>query len=727
MAIDSGVFKALSEGFAVCYEGGLVPGVSAYKLGAVGSILVSEEAGIRFIEDNLSALERMYGKVHLEKAENAWSLMRKAAGEGLCGLILFGDQSSESTKYMFMNRVEESGNDLPTILAVSDGHDSLKCVTRVTEAELDHASLIHWNRFDLTDPITAKWGVERPFRSWEQGDPFYELKGDNLRLRIAECPLLGDWINIDGAFAIFTSEEDAWHYLHQHAFSGNNLIDVRAQTGMELPDEPPVEQLVPHPIHDLAERISEMTEETPFVSICIDPDGHRENMAYVRDDEIVSVSGRWKILPGNRFEKLEGYSGWNGRDTIGWSAGQSIQLVPLARSFVEISPFISNLNDTHLTDSEAEDWLGLYLDGAETTSVGIVSDESSDLNDYYIVCWDSVNGESGFSPVVIPTFVDALKWLADYETEDDRTYRVSGAFSCSGGMIGFEGTNDEVMETSRGSHFRNGIERLGIKALLHGYEPSDSERLVSLCNTTLRTLHVEFAGYAKDLLWQTNDQQRAHVLETIGLETSDWLEWSDSAEPHVDSRGRSLAIERMGVLSWELLSENGQHFISTVLASLEDTGHIPQRDYAPQSLEIVKALEVELTRIFAAYRDSLLNPVLQFDPDKSEERSLHDYVQGGRAPTLGAMAYILRGISSPGSPLQLSVSSFINELPNAEFLSSNQFTKRTLPRVISKYRNGGVHESPIPYEVCVQCSTDLIGTKDKQGIIAKVLAWQAPI
>ena len=50
MAIDSGVFKALSEGFAVCYEGGLVPGVSAYKLGAVGSISVSEKAGIRFVQ-----------------------------------------------------------------------------------------------------------------------------------------------------------------------------------------------------------------------------------------------------------------------------------------------------------------------------------------------------------------------------------------------------------------------------------------------------------------------------------------------------------------------------------------------------------------------------------------------------------------------------------------------------------------------------------------------------
>ena len=717
-------FKALSEGFAVCNDQGLVPVVSAYKAGAVGAILGSEEAGIQFIKDNLSALEPMYGEVHLEKVKDAWSFMRRSAGEGLCGLILFDNQDSESTQYMFMNRVEEAGNDLPTILAVSDGSGSLRCATRVSEIEFNHASLIHWDRLDLTDPITAKWGIGRPFRYWEQGEPFYELKGDNMRLRIAECRLLGDWINIDGAFAIFTSEDDASHYLHQHAFSGNNLIDVREQTGVELPDQPPIEQLAPHPIYDLAERVSEMTEEAPFVSICINPDGHREDMAYVRNGELISVAGRWRILPGNRVEKLEGYSGWNGRDTIGWSAGQSIQLTPLGRSFVEVSPFNDDSTDTHLTDSEAEDWLGLYFEGTETTSVGMGSDGPNGLDDYYIVCWDSVNGESGFSPIVIPNFVDALKWLADYETEDDRSYRVSGAFSCNGGIIGFDGTNDEDMENSRGSHFRKGIERLGIKTLLHGYEPSDSGKLVSLCNATLRTMHVEFAGYAKDLLWQTNDQQRPHVLEMLGVDTNDWLEWSDSAEPHVDSRGRSLAVERMGELSWDLMSENGRHFISTALASLEDTGHIPQRDYAPQSLEIVKALEVELTRIFATYRSSLVNSELEFDSNKPEEQSLHDYVQGGRAPTLGAMAYILRGLSTPGSPLQLSISKFIKELPNAEYLCSNQFTKRSLPRVISKYRNGGVHESPIPYEVCIQCSTDLIGTKDKQGIIAKVLEWQ---
>ena len=81
--MGNGEFKALSEGFALCYEGGLVPAVSAYKLGAVGSILVSEETGIRFIAGNLSALEPMYGEVHLEKVKDTWSFMRRAAGEGL--------------------------------------------------------------------------------------------------------------------------------------------------------------------------------------------------------------------------------------------------------------------------------------------------------------------------------------------------------------------------------------------------------------------------------------------------------------------------------------------------------------------------------------------------------------------------------------------------------------------------------------------------------------------
>ena len=209
----------------------------------------------------------------------------------------------------------------------------------------------------------------------------------------------------------------------------------------------------------------------------------------------------------------------------------------------------------------------------------------------------------------------------------------------------------------------------------------------------------------------------------MGLDLDDWLDWLASAEPHVDIDGQALGIERMGELSWELLSGNGRHFVSTALASLDETGHIPQRDYAPQSVEIVKALEVELTRIFSAYKESLAETDMEFNSDKYEEKSLSDFLNGGRAPTLGAMAYIFRDVSSPASPLQQSVSDFINRLPNAEFLTSNRFTRRILPRVISKYRNGGVHETPITYEVCMECSTDLIGTKGKEGIIARVLAW----
>jgi len=167
MKIGNDEFKALSEGFALCGEEGLVPGASAYKLGAVGSILLSEEAGLRFIEDNRDAIKNVSGEVHLEKVGNPWPFIRKAAGEGLCGLILFANQDSESTQYVFMNRVEESGNDLPTVLAVLGGHESLKCLTRVGETELDHAGLIHWNRFDLTDPVIAKWGVE--LQTWPNG------------------------------------------------------------------------------------------------------------------------------------------------------------------------------------------------------------------------------------------------------------------------------------------------------------------------------------------------------------------------------------------------------------------------------------------------------------------------------------------------------------------------------------------------------------------------------
>ena len=47
--------------------------------------------------------------------------------------------------------------------------------------------------------------------------------------------------------------------------------------------------------------------------------------------------------------------------------------------------------------------------------------------------------------------------------------------------------------------------------------------------------------------------------------------------------------------------------------------------------------------------------------------------------------------------------SIVSGLSNAEDMTRSKFLKRGLKRVAQKHRNGGVHDSPTPEEVCREC------------------------
>ncbi len=70
---------------------------------------------------------------------------------------------------------------------------------------------------------------------------------------------------------------------------------------------------------------------------CIIPSGHREDSGFGRfwklgEDQsfqLRSVAGNWVIRRGNQFEKTDEPLAWAGNDTLFWSGGQSVQLLPL--------------------------------------------------------------------------------------------------------------------------------------------------------------------------------------------------------------------------------------------------------------------------------------------------------------------------------------------------------------------------------------------------------------
>lgn len=725
-------FERLYHSFALTAGNSLVPGASGYSVGAVATVFPTEEFAQKFIEENWEDLEGLkMGDPGVCAVEDPWKFMRRAAGEGLAG-IQSADADSPNT-FMFMIRVEEAGSDLPTILAVN-GHGGIEeSLTRTGVNRLSHAEVLHWSRYDILDRVTARWGVKRPFRVRDNGDPLYELTTDGIVVLLADVPSMGDWNSPDGAFAFFTTEQAALDYHADQLGDGRNRMMTTGEPVAGDPDEM-MASLKPTRVDDLANRLKELKQLWGTAAWCINPSGHREDSGFGRlfesgEDngfQLRTVAGNWRVCAGNRFEKIDEPLKWSGCDTFFWSGGQSIQLLPLDVSF-GTDPIREAESSSLMSQVEAEEWAedflsrsyleeDLRLHGEEDV------EEVPSLSGFFVSCWDSVTGDKYKPTLEFNGFLKALQYLSGYERENDDQFRLEGAAACS--AIGFVGSGDEGHEALRGERFQKGLRNLAVRHLTQGYRPSYAADLVSLANATLRTLHINFAGYAKDLLWSSESEAVDKLLEELDIDTKVWMEWKAGAEASIDPRGKELVLVRMGEEAWSQIEPIVQHFLSTAMRHLVQQGHAPQLDYAPISLEVVKGLEVELGAVLVGFRESIAGKI--FDAFDNENDLAAFLYNKKKPPTLGSISYFLRKPGANASPLIVALHQYLKSLPNGEFLTSNRFAKRDLQKVITCYRNGGAHDSPISEDTCRSCVENLIGTIDKPGWIPRVVEWKVP-
>ena len=720
-------FEKLHQSYALTVGNWLVPGNSLYSAGAVAVVFPTEQSARIFIEENLEDLEDLkMGTPGLLMLGDPWKFMRRAAGEGLAG-IQSADAESPDT-FMFMMRVEEAGSDLPTILAVNCHGGIEECLTRSGVKRLSHAEVLHWSRYDILDRVSARWGVKQPFREWDNGDPLYELRTDGIVVLLAEVPSMGDWSSPDGAIAFFTSEQAAIDYRAHQLSDGRSRMMT---TGESVADDPGemMASLKPSKVKDLAKRLRELKQVFSLAAWCINPSGHRADSGFGRlweNEEgtcfrLRTVAGNWLVRSGNQFEKTDEPLAWSGRDTFFWSGGQSIQLLPLDVSF-GTDPIREAESASPMSQVGAEDWIEDFLSQSSDESLGLDGEEPS-LNSFFVNCWDSVTGGKHEPIPEFCGFLKALQFLSDYERKHDDQFRLKGASACS--AIGFVGSGDEGHEALRGERFQKGLRSLAARHLLQGYRPSYAGDLVALANATLRTLHIDFAGYAKDLLWSSKTEAVNELLDELGIDTELWMEWKDGAETNIDPRGKELVLKRIREEAWDRIEPKVQHFLTTALQHLDQQGHAPQLDYAPISIEVVKGLEAELGALLIGFRKAINGQNFDFSDDETD---LVDFLYNGKkTPTLGRISYLLREPEANASPLIVALHQHLGSLPNGEFLTSSRFAKRDLQKVINSYRNGGAHDSPISEHTCRSCVENLIGTIENPGLIPRVIEWKSKV
>ena len=158
--------EKLRNAFAITYGNRLAPGVGAYGVGGVAIVMPdkpSAQAWLDNFNENLAKMD--HEAASIIPVGDPWNFMRRASGEGLAG-IEGANKEAFPERFMFMVRVEEAGAKLPTVLSsiTQDGWDV--SVTRTGVKYLEHAEVLHWQRFDIVDRVSGLWGQQCPFRGW---------------------------------------------------------------------------------------------------------------------------------------------------------------------------------------------------------------------------------------------------------------------------------------------------------------------------------------------------------------------------------------------------------------------------------------------------------------------------------------------------------------------------------------------------------------------------------
>lgn len=735
------VFKSLSESFVLTRGDTLLPIHGNSGLGAMVGVFREREAADAIIgkipeHEDLSFLP----------VGDPFRLMRRAARECMCGLQVIDHHHKLLEHFMFMVRVEEAGDRFPTILTTITEDGWGASLTRIGVRDIPHGHLLHWKRYDILDRLSGSWDRESPFLGWKQGDPLYELRADNTVVLLAEVPIIGPWIPVDGSYAFFTSEKAAIHYLQYHLADGvsrllmqgpaSELYNVTsADVAPKTNDDNNWPDLSPISVNDLAVRLAELHEIYPLAAWCINPIDARMNTGYGRlygegptsiirsetgfTPRMVATSGHWSVQAGNIFEMQESLAPWTALDTIRWSGGQEIQLGPLDHTLVNL-PVHTDVEN--MSQADISEWVEKEVLQSEVDVDDILHHElageptdfwesSSRLDAFHFVAWDTVTGMEGV--FVFEDVIDALKYLV-LEEKMDRSYRVTGVSTEN--VVGFRGSGDDEFERQRSNRFQIGILRIGERILTKGYKPRDSDNIVSLCNSNMKTLHIECAGYAKDLIWQSGSELTEKICNKLNVKIEIYLKWLENADPTIDSEGKSLVCQRMDYEVWRSLSNKSRSFLATALCDLNRRGPASLHDYAPVSMEIVKALETELGLVLRRFRDQLRGSCPNYSGQKHEE-VFKEFICGGRVPALGIMSRLFRKPGPDSSDLIRALHKYLKLNENHEFLTGRKFANKGLNKVIHKYRNSGVHDSHIDYETCMKCLEDLVGTKDKPGFL----------
>lgn len=726
-------FDALADSFHVLTESGPLPGSGdGYRIGAVTPAFRSREAVERFIDSLMVDAPGQYRSLSPARVGDPWEFMRFSGGHGIVGIAPEGDWSTVFPGirgFQFMTRFGETGRDMPTVLEVV-GPDGPAATLGVGGAiGIDHQGLDHWHRYDLADGASAVFGRRSPFRDWDPGDPFFEVSTETTFAIFSHADLTGPWTKPLSIVPLFVTRQDAEVGMAELVASRLAMAEVhRRSHGGDPGAFASVRSYQVREVTDLQMRIPQYQRMVPGAIVVINPDANRSNSGiagcgrqkggaawWERETSqtrfwLRTAAGVWKIERHNQLQLVARERRWSGRDTLFWNGAGRFQLASLPHT-LQPEPLAGVRVPPDLPDDALNDL------GRAVVATGARLDQPpmAKVEDMFVFVYAHSPGHDQRQVTYYPSVMHLIADLGG-------PLHTLGSVATRAGNARFGFVKSE----DRSERLMAALTTVASRILRRGYVPADATDLIRVVNASeFLPIHAHVAGYVRDLVWTVNPDERTTLERWCGLDaaTVERLKLDPSHLP-VHPGGARDATARMGEVIWHGLLPVSRHFVATALWDWTQRSESPFLDYASVSVELSKAVEVELRRATQGFAqlDGIAGCISSRDRIRDlSELALAKMVRGTAHLTLGNYPFLLDLDTLGNLPLLNRWREFVAGLPCSGYLLS-EHGRDTISRVSKVFRNGGAHDSPIGLGTCRDAIDTILGTAGGRGVLARLVA-----
>lgn len=539
--------------------------------------------------------------------------------------------------------------------------------------------------------------------------------GKEISVRLASfhnsSPLQGPYISDLGAYCLFTDADEAAQFIHQRTSGEHDHYEV-----IQFPS--------------LLSAIRQIESDHPFIDISLNPTSPRHMQGYfprVRDRLVLRmVLASFEIIDDGSWIKIEEPVELEKADTIDYPN----EIDPTYRSLSSLigHPLkrIRGATKSPMNRREARSLLGkLFEEGDHEQPIEETSAEDITAESYVLDCFDKINGESlrnvdETAPMIFSDVIAAILFAYNDPLPFDAKIRASGYHLCSSN-INVSGSNDATREASILTELQNALRDLTEDILVSGYRIEHSELFRTFISRNSQSIEIRKCGYVGDLAVLTNntafalpdDAEKDELRNTaIGrlVKISSAFYQRRRDNPSLGARIQNRIRIHLGE-AYEHISTASLLILESAVKEFTWVQDRLDHDYAGISMKLCKVFERELTSLVFEYASTAIKKHFDKDAlksalreaelrgDTNETKLLKWLLRMGKLE-LGPMAHIMQRVSeAPDTPILQKFRDSLAERSNCEFLMSSNF-QDVCKQILHKFRNGGVHEKIITYDVC---------------------------